>query len=155
MYRNWRSNYQWGRAEIPINRWRRAEIPINHGEGLRSPLTGLMPPHFCACSKQRPGFPTPNIVGRYVFLILVKLLTVTVLSFYTQLMVPMFLIFWARNVTRIKSIMLLYHNVAHRTLFQHYTNSIKFSNCKIVTQLYDDYYAFHSFGIKLCIINKG
>jgi hypothetical protein len=32
------------------------------GEGW-NPINGLTSPHFCACSKPGPGFPTSDVVG--------------------------------------------------------------------------------------------
>jgi hypothetical protein len=70
LYCRWRSSYQ--------ERW--VEIT----------LTSLIPPHFCACLKPGPGFPTSYVVVFFVFsefsydkrwlfvlLILVELLTIT------------------------------------------------------------------------------
>jgi hypothetical protein len=31
------------------------------------PLTGLNPPHFCACFTQGPGIPMPYVVNLFVF----------------------------------------------------------------------------------------
>ena len=41
---------------------------FNHQEGrFGIPLTGLTPPHFCACPKPGPGFPTTYVVGLFFF----------------------------------------------------------------------------------------
>jgi hypothetical protein len=42
MYCRWRFSYQEGRLGIPLNRFN--------------------PPHFCACPKQGPGFPTSHVM---------------------------------------------------------------------------------------------
>jgi hypothetical protein len=38
------------------------EIQLSRGEDW-IPLTGLTPPHFCACPKPGPEFPTSYVVG--------------------------------------------------------------------------------------------
>jgi len=68
MYSHWRSSHQEGKVAIP--------------------LTSLTLPHFCACHKPGPGFPTSHFMVFFVFnelrwevivhwLILVELLTIT------------------------------------------------------------------------------
>ena len=37
------------------------KVFIQEGK-VRIPLTGLIPPHFCACLKPGPGFPTSYVV---------------------------------------------------------------------------------------------
>ena len=70
MYCRWRSSYQQERVEIQLSRGEGWD-PVIKRKGLRSsyqeervgiPLTGLTPPHFYACPKPGPEFPTSYVV---------------------------------------------------------------------------------------------
>ena len=41
--------------------------PLHYQRRAGIPLTGLISPHFCACPKPGPGFPTPYFVVLFVF----------------------------------------------------------------------------------------
>jgi len=44
------------------------EIQLSRGEGLYPiTVTGLTPPHFCACPRPGPGFPTTYVVVFFLF----------------------------------------------------------------------------------------